>query len=102
MYVEKDPRWLTYYRYYIVIETEDANAIVTQQLWNGSVTWNENPEDLEDRNSLAKTLRSKDCRSKGMTVQDFKAYSGKAADSRKLATLHSKGKRYATGAFDKA
>merc|ERR1719221_1306531 len=62
MYVEKEPRGLDHYRYYVVIETEDANVIVSEQLRDGSVTWKENPADLEDRNSLAKTYRSKDCR----------------------------------------
>merc|ERR1712032_1496481 len=88
MYVEKD-------RYYVVIETEDANVIVSEQIHDGSVMWKENPEDLEDRNSLARTYRSKDCRSRGMTVRDFKAYSSEAA------ALDSKGKCYAQGVYDK-
>merc|ERR1712032_923344 len=96
MYVEKELRGLSHYRYYVVIETEDANVIVSEQLQDGSVTWKENPADLEDRNSLAKTYRSKDCRSKGMKVQDFKAYSSEAA------TLDSNCKRYAQGVYDKA
>jgi len=96
MYVERELRGLSHYRYYVVIETGDGNVIVSEQLRDGSVTWKENPADLEDRNSLAKTYHSKDCRGKGMTVLDFKAYSNEAA------TLDSKGKRYAQGAYDKA
>merc|ERR1719497_70717 len=99
MYVEKDPG-LTSHRYYVVIETEEANVIVSEQLRDSSLTWKENPADIEDRNSLAKAYRSKDCRSQGVTVGDFKAYSGTAAD--RLPARDSKGKRYAQGAYDKA
>jgi len=100
IYVEKDSQWLTTHRYYVVIETEGPNVIVSEQLRDGNVTWKENPADLEDRNSLAKAYCSKDCLSKGMTVEDFKAYSGRAGN--RLPTLDSKGKRYAQGAYNKA
>jgi len=100
IYVEKDSRSRTDFRYYVVMETEGANMVVSEQLRDGKVTWKENPADLEDRNSLAKTYRCKDCRSQGMTVKDFKAYSGKAAD--RLPTLDSKGKRYAEGVYNKS
>jgi len=96
IYVENDSRWRSYHRYYVVIDTM-ISTIVSEQLWDGNVTWKENPSDLEDRNSLAKAYSSKDCRSQGMTVQDFRAYSSEAADS---GTPDCKGKRYAQGAYN--
>jgi len=102
MYVEKDVRFPTDYRYYLVIETESAHTIMTEKLCDGSVIWKENPADLEDRNSMARAFRSKDCCGKGMTVQTLKAYYSKAADRSKTTILNSKGKRYAQAGFDKA
>jgi len=43
-------------RYYVVFETEAGNKVVTELLPNGSMAWQANPKDVEDRNSLAKML----------------------------------------------
>lgn len=45
-------------RFYVVLETEKGNLILTEKLKDGSVTWTENPRDLEIRNSKAKVMRS--------------------------------------------
>merc|ERR1712084_190584 len=67
---------------------------------DGTVTWKEGQSDLEDRNSLAKAFRSKDCRGKGVTIHDMRSYKSKAPHSRMLGSSHSTGKRYAQGAYD--
>merc|ERR1719162_558496 len=45
-------------RYYLVLETEKYSSIVTERLNDGKLTWVANPEDIEDRTSLAKVTRS--------------------------------------------
>merc|ERR1712093_282280 len=60
-------------RYYLVLETENGHKIVTERLTNGKVTWEEDPDDVEDRNSLARVTRVKPA-SASLTVRDMKAY----------------------------
>jgi len=107
MYVEKDPRRQSQHQYYLVLETdpyylgaEDGNTVVTEMLSDGTVTWKENPADLEDRNSLAKAFSCKDCRGKGVIVDDVKCY--QADTSKKGGTLQNDSRRYAIGAYDSA
>jgi len=59
---------------YIVLETDKGDEIVTEQAMDGMLKWVENPADLEDRNSLAKVVRSSDCRKARSTIQDMKNY----------------------------
>jgi len=56
-------------RYYIVLETEHGNKILTERLDEGQLSWVRNPEDLEDRSSLAKLIRSETCT--GVIVRDM-------------------------------
>jgi len=60
-------------RSYVVLETEQRNFIVTEQLQNSKVAWEENPVDLEDRIALSKELRSAECKRAGVTVALMKA-----------------------------
>lgn len=60
-------------RYYVVFETEHGHKIVTERLSNGRAVWEEDADDLEDRNSLAKVTRVKTA-SAGLTVRDVKVY----------------------------
>lgn len=53
---------------YTVLETERGDTIVTQELQDGTVKREENPKDLEDRNSLARVLRTADCSRSGFSV----------------------------------
>merc|ERR1712032_34433 len=57
-------------QYYVVFETEHGHKISTERLKDGAVTWVEDPEDVEQRNSLAKVLQVADCERAGITVQD--------------------------------
>mmetsp|Transcript_107458 Transcript_107458/g.269569 ORF Transcript_107458/g.269569 Transcript_107458/m.269569 type:complete len:887 (+) Transcript_107458:103-2763(+) len=56
------------FKCYVLLETEDGNSIVVEKAAPGVVPWAENPSNLDSRNSLAKVIRSKDCRDSGMTV----------------------------------
>jgi len=80
-------------RYYVVVETEQGNVILTEKLRDGTVSWEENPADVMDRNSLAKVTWTLACRSAGVTVGDMRAYRAKEADSSRSS------KCYAHGAF---
>jgi len=48
--------------YYTVLETHQGSIIVTEILEDGEVSWIQNPNNLEDRNSLAKLLFQVDCK----------------------------------------
>lgn len=82
-------------RYYLVLETEKANKVVTERLNDGRRSWIGNPENLEDRNSLAKLTRS-DRSTSGVTVHDMVAFRAKMADG---ATSSSK--RYVQATFNR-
>merc|ERR1712013_416394 len=59
------------YQYYVVLETERGHTIVAE-FSSGKAKWEENPANLEDRNSLAKVLRASE-RCAGVTIGDMKA-----------------------------
>jgi len=59
---------------YVVLETEKEKTIVAEEMKNGSVRFVENPKDLEDRNSLAKVLRTSDCAEAGLTAVGVKTF----------------------------
>jgi len=86
---------------YIALETEGGSIIVTEKLADGSVAWEENPEDLEDRSSLAKFIRSCACsctKRTEVTVGDIEAYRKEKAASFKSS--NSGCKRYAQGVYN--
>lgn len=97
-YVEqaRDSLW----RSYVVMETDQGNTIVTEQLKDGKVTWEENPKFLEDRNSLAKVIRTATRSNSGVFVADMKAFLAK--EQSEAAASPSKCKRYAQAAFGRA
>ena len=66
-HLAKDAR--TGCNFYIVLETEKKNRIVTEALSAGSLSWVQNPHSLEDRNSLAKLLFTVDCK-EGVYARD--------------------------------
>merc|ERR1719277_1745151 len=80
-YVERDHQTTSattlYRRYYVVYNTDLGNSVVTEKLRDGTVTWEENPANLNDRNSLAKVCRSAECA--GSTVRDAKARQAREA-----------------------
>mmetsp|Transcript_66648 Transcript_66648/g.104176 ORF Transcript_66648/g.104176 Transcript_66648/m.104176 type:complete len:1210 (+) Transcript_66648:73-3702(+) len=84
-------------RFYIVLETDHGDRIMTERLRDGHMNWRENPEDLEDRNSLAKVMRMEVCKA-GVTLKDMRASQGKWAEAGSTPS----GKRYARAVFNKA
>merc|ERR1712242_407671 len=77
---------------YTVLKTVQGDVIVTEKLKDGTITWEENPEDLEDRNSLAKCIRTWDCsRAKdAVTIGNMMSY--KNAHTTEAGASHSKRK----------
>jgi len=58
-------------RFYSVLETEKGHKILTERREDGLIIWEEDPQKLDDRNSMAKVLRSKDCKT-NVTLGDLK------------------------------
>jgi hypothetical protein len=84
-------------RYYLVLETDKGDKILTERLPDGSLSWVENPSDLEERNSLAKSIRSETC-STGVTVRDMIDCRSKLAAGSSLLSS----KRYVTSVLTRA
>merc|ERR1712232_1347903 len=72
-YVERAQRSANGYRYYVVLQSE-GGAIVTELLEDGMTAFEVAPTDLEERLSLAKVLRSKNCRSARISVGEMRKY----------------------------
>jgi hypothetical protein len=60
-------------RYYVVLETENGDKVVTQKVSDGKMTFEENPIALEDRNSLARVMLSVETTARS-SVDDFKEF----------------------------
>jgi len=66
-------------RSYVVLELEAGSVVVTEMLASGAISWQENPDNLEGRNALAKVIRSSDCSRHGIAIRAIKE--NKAAHS---------------------
>jgi len=89
-------------RSYVVLETDQANVVATERLADGTVTWEENSQDLEDRNSLAKVIRSASRLTSRVAIQDMGEYRSKELRQADCGASPSKCKRYAQGAYSRA
>lgn len=71
-----DEKWssrLNYCHWYVVLETEKGNVMVTEMLADGSTIMAVNPEGVEDRNSLAKVyMVIEDCRELNISYSSLK------------------------------
>eukprot|EP00930_Biecheleria_cincta_P050344 TRINITY_DN354_c0_g3_i1.p1 TRINITY_DN354_c0_g3~~TRINITY_DN354_c0_g3_i1.p1 ORF type:complete len:1007 (+),score=209.76 TRINITY_DN354_c0_g3_i1:206-3022(+) len=80
---EGDAFWqshaLDHCNYYLVLETDAGNKLVTEKLSDGSVGLAVNPANLTNRNSLARLLYSADCAETGVSVRDFKVFRNQSA-----------------------
>jgi len=85
-------------RYYVVLETEYGSTIVAEHL-RELVAWEENVTDLEDRNSLAKVVRTASCRRGGVTVKDLKAILPEKLEPCFDSDARSRSRSFATGLF---
>merc|ERR1712146_771184 len=59
------------WRFYLVVETENGNMVVTEKLKDGMEVRTENPQGLEARCALAKVAGCADCRGAGATLRDI-------------------------------
>lgn len=84
-------------RFYVVLETDASNTIVTERLADGSIAWAVNSDKLEDRNSLARLLFTSDC--KNATVEGIKSLQAKQF-SRVTSAARSASKAYAKAVFE--
>jgi hypothetical protein len=66
-------------RYYLVLETDKGNKIVSERLNDRQLTWVVDPDDVDDRNSLAKLTRSETATT-GVIVRDMQACRAKLAE----------------------
>merc|ERR1719271_1789671 len=79
--------------YYLVLETEKGNRIVTERKHGGKLSWVFNPADLDDRTSLAKLTRSEACNS-GVNIRNMMNYRAKLTEGSTLSA-----KRFAQAMF---
>jgi len=86
--------------YFVVLETDEANRIVSEQLSTGRTTWQENPDDLEYRTSLAKVLRHATCRN-GAWIKDVKHFQ-QGHNQKAREASQSACKWYARGLYSQA
>jgi len=85
---------------YVVLETEEGATVLTEQQEDGTVSWEEAPEDLEQRKAQAKAVRSADCSKAGVSLRDVRAFAGQqAADAAGAGASQSARKRYAQAAY---
>jgi len=61
------------WHYFLLVVTERGHKIVIEHLVDGTVAWAEDPEDLEDRISLAKIIASQTSK-KEVLVQDLQRF----------------------------
>merc|ERR1712014_52447 len=49
------------FQVYVTLETDQKNTLVVEELEDGTLRFEENPSNLDDRTSLAKVLRTAEC-----------------------------------------
>jgi len=82
---------------FVVLQTEQGASVMTEKLRDGTVTWEENADDLEDRSSNAKVVRTTGCAKAFVCVKDMKAFRNNESSS--SSASQSRCKLYAQGAF---
>jgi len=87
---------------YVVVETDKGSVIVTEMACDGTTSWEENLEEFEDRNSLAKVVRTAECKDKGVSVREFREFQAKGGLRPGLVAGKGEGKLYAQRAFSRA
>merc|ERR1712066_533192 len=87
--------------YYVVLETSKGCKLVTELMLSGSPVWKENPDELDDRNSLARVTRTSECPT-GVLVSSIKAYWQSMMQHSKSVASHSMRKQYARNVFSVA
>mmetsp|Transcript_121925 Transcript_121925/g.224704 ORF Transcript_121925/g.224704 Transcript_121925/m.224704 type:complete len:559 (-) Transcript_121925:128-1804(-) len=88
--------------YFVVLDTESGQSILTEMFEDGRAAWEESPEGLEDRISLAKVLRATDCSEKGNTVRDLKMHMKQEAEHPDRSKREAVVKAYSRSIFSRA
>jgi len=63
--------------FFVVLEANDGNKVLTEQTSSGKTRWVENPEDLEERTALAKVVASTTC-PEGATFRQLREYQSRS------------------------
>jgi len=87
------------HRYYVVLETQAGDEVVTEKLADGTVAWAENPKDLEARNMMAKVTGCADCRGEKIAVRDVRTVYANEVCRTWPGVTPSECKRYAQGVY---
>jgi len=90
-YIESSPCSKLRCQYYVVFQTVMGHSIVTERLVDGQCIWQDVCANLEDRNSLAKVLRSCSCQGQ-LTVGQLRAL---CTERSQALPARAAGKRYA-------
>jgi hypothetical protein len=86
-------------RSYVVLESELGHVAVMEKLADGSLSWKDDPEDLDGRNALAKVVGTAKCGQVSTTVGDMKSYQAEEAKQASACCPLVESRRYAQGAF---
>mmetsp|Transcript_71854 Transcript_71854/g.166253 ORF Transcript_71854/g.166253 Transcript_71854/m.166253 type:complete len:997 (-) Transcript_71854:140-3130(-) len=86
------------HRCYVVLEMASGRRVLTEKLSDGSLKWEEEPEDLNDRNALAKVIRSAEGREAGVCLGALKE-NLKSTSKACAAASPAEIKHYAQNAF---
>jgi len=84
-------------RFYVVLETEASNTVVTEKVADGSSSWVLNADNLEERNSLARLLFTTEC--KGATLQSIRSLQAKHSMPNPESEVPAASKAYAEAIF---
>jgi len=93
------PKQLHLSHFYVVLETDASNVIVTEKLADGTTTWVVNPSQVEDRNSLAKLMMAVDIRMEKATVQNLLVTQESHCIKKAAGATPGERKRYAKDIF---
>jgi len=85
--------------YYVVLETNSGNVAVTEKCADGSITMVINPENLEDRNSLARLLYTTECREGSVSMREIKVFQASSQRQTAHGASPSDRKLYAKNLF---
>jgi hypothetical protein len=85
--------------FYVVLEDEHGNRVLTEQSGSGKTLWVENPEDLEDRTALAKVIASTSC-VEGASFRQLREYQSKCGCPSRRAQASSQ--RYARRVYNRS
>mmetsp|Transcript_70259 Transcript_70259/g.164842 ORF Transcript_70259/g.164842 Transcript_70259/m.164842 type:complete len:982 (+) Transcript_70259:72-3017(+) len=101
--LDSDALWrsqkMDHCHYFIVLETDKDNMLVTEKNLDGSVSLVVNPENVEDRISLARLLYTHQCKEGSASVREVKVFQSSSAKQTAKGATASDNKLYARNLF---